>query len=339
MLQEKLAVLCGRGLSVTNCLKQYGNRQVGFWNTVRRPFSGYSPQETFHAAVVGSGPAGMYTVQCLLKTYGDNLKVSLLDRLPTPFGLVRSGVAPDHAETKNVVNQFNRVISDPRVEYFGNVEVGRHVSLSEIQDVNHAVVLTYGTEQDRRLGIPGEGLPGVYSARDFVWWFNGHPDCAGIPVDLSRVRSVAILGLGNVALDCARILLQSPSGPLASTDISEGALSALRRSAVESVHIIGRRGIAQAQFTGKELRELLFEVPGVRTEADPEQVKLSDADRMEVAGSRKRQRAFDLISKAVGGGSPCGGKGKGGGGGGGSRAPRRPLEDRPDLRAGSFRGG
>mmetsp|Transcript_16078 Transcript_16078/g.44812 ORF Transcript_16078/g.44812 Transcript_16078/m.44812 type:complete len:491 (+) Transcript_16078:104-1576(+) len=300
------------------------------------------PSQEVQAAVVGSGPAGMYTAQKLLKEYGDGVTVHVLDRLPTPFGLVRSGVAPDHADTKNVVNQFNSILDDPRVKYFGNVNVGKDVTLGQLREMYHAVVLAYGTEADRRLGIPGEDLTGVFSARDFVWWMNAHPDCTSLPVDLTTVRSVAILGLGNVALDCARVLLQTPTGPLAATDISGQALAKLRSSNVESVHIIGRRGIAQApschsppcdaheealpshllngrmlfakaspsslplsslppqaQFTGKELKEMLFEIPGVQTVVEAEQLTLSKLDRAEVSASRQKKRIVDLISKAA----------------------------------------
>jgi len=250
---------------------------------------------SLRAAVVGSGPAGMYTVQRLLKQYGNDVAVDVLDRLPTPFGLVRSGVAADHADTKNVTNQFTRLLGDERVRFFGNVNVGGDVSLPELQELYDAVVLTYGTEADKRLGITGEELPGVLSAREFVWWFNGHPDCADLPVDLSRTRSVAVLGLGNVALDCARILLQSPTGPLAATDISAAAHQELRRSAVEEVHIVGRRGAVQAQFTGIELKELLFTIPGIATAIPPEALALTAADEAEMAAERRKKRCVGLL--------------------------------------------
>ncbi|PNH02136.1 NADPH:adrenodoxin oxidoreductase, mitochondrial [Tetrabaena socialis] len=139
-----------------------------------------------HVCVVGSGPAGFYTVDRLLKGYGDKVQVTLLDRLPTPFGLVRSGVAPDHQDTKNVIRQFSDVAADPRVTFLGNVAVGRDVELAELRRLHHAVVLSYGAESDRRLGIPGEAGPGVLSAREFVWWYNGHPDARGLQVDLSQ---------------------------------------------------------------------------------------------------------------------------------------------------------
>lgn len=237
----------------------------------------------------------MYTVQRLLKQYGDDVTVDVLDRLPTPFGLVRSGVAADHAETKNVTNQFSRILSDARVRYFGNVHVNTHVKVAELQQLYHAVVLTCGTEADRRLGIIGEEFTGVLSAREFVWWFNGHPDCADLPIDLSKTRSVAVLGLGNVALDCARVLLRDPTGPLAATDISAGAHKELCRSAVEAVHIVGRRGAVQAQFTGMELKELLFEIPGIRISIPPESLTITAKDEAEMKAERRKKRCFGLL--------------------------------------------
>ncbi|KAL6753641.1 hypothetical protein V8C86DRAFT_2723128 [Haematococcus lacustris] len=179
-----------------------------------------------HFCVVGSGPAGFYTVDRLLKRLGAAVRVDLLDRLPTPFGLVRSGVAPDHQPTKNVTTQFSGVAADPRVQFFGNVTLGKDVSLQELRRLYTGVVLAYGAESDRQLGIPGEHGQGVLSAREFVWWYNGHPDAQHLQLDLAAVRSVAVCGIGNVALDCARILLQPPAR-LQPTDIADHALAAL----------------------------------------------------------------------------------------------------------------
>lgn len=196
------------------------------------------------------------------------MQVDLLEALPTPFGLVRSGVAPDHPDTKNVIHKFTAVAGKPHVRFFGGVALGADVSLLELQQLYDCVVLAYGAASDKPLRIAGEGAAGSFSAREFVNWYNGHPAYAAQPIDLSGVRSVGIVGLGNVALDCARVLLKPPDA-LSGTDIAPHALAKLRRSTVQDVHIIGRRGPAQAQFSGKELREALS-LPNVSVSVHPE---------------------------------------------------------------------
>eukprot|EP00198_Chlamydomonas_reinhardtii_P004065 XP_001693401.1 NADP adrenodoxin-like ferredoxin reductase [Chlamydomonas reinhardtii] len=271
-----------------------------------------SPSEAsdkLHVCVVGSGPAGFYTVDRLLKRYGDKVHVSILDRLPTPFGLVRSGVAPDHQDTKNVINQFGALAGDPRVSFFGNVLVGRDVALQELRQLHHAVVLAYGAESDRRLGVPGEEGPGVLSAREFVWWYNGHPDARHLPVDLSQVESVAICGIGNVALDCARALL-APAARFQPTDMAGHALRQLAGgSAVRRVHLVARRGPVQAACTPKELKELLTECGVTAATSAPDQLDVSAADAAEMKATRLKRRVHELVSKAAaagGGSGPCG---------------------------------
>ncbi|GLC37127.1 hypothetical protein PLESTB_000983100 [Pleodorina starrii] len=277
-----------------------------------------------HICVVGSGPAGFYTVDRLLKRYGDAVHISVLDRLPTPFGLVRSGVAPDHQDTKNVINQFGSVAADPRVSFHGNVLVGRDVDVSELRALHHAVVLAYGAESDRRLGIPGEepsvgstdgggggGGGGVFSAREFVWWYNGHPDAAHLPIDLSKVRSVAICGIGNVALDCARALL-APPARFVPTDMAAHALAQLAGrggpgfggggaagSSVREVHLVARRGPVQAACTPKELKELLTECGVSARTAAPDQLVVSEADAAEMKATRLKRRVHELVTRAV----------------------------------------
>lgn len=250
-----------------------------------------------HFCVVGSGPAGFYTADKLLKKFGDGARVDIVEALPTPFGLVRSGVAPDHADTKNVINQFTQLARDPRLSFLGNVRVGRDVSLPELRAHYNAVVLCYGAESDRRLGVPGEDLPGVFSAREFVWWYNGHPAYRHLPVDLSRTRSVAIAGLGNVAVDCARVLLK-PADDLAGTDICSHAVEQLRRSAVEEVHLLGRRGPVQAAFTPKELREMLS-LEGVQVHMRPEDFQLKPACEAEMKATRMKKRVYEILQKAM----------------------------------------
>ncbi|GKV11721.1 hypothetical protein SLEP1_g22946 [Rubroshorea leprosula] len=219
-----------------------------------RSFSNLSAHP-LRVCIVGSGPAGFYTAEKMLKKH-QRSEVDIIDRLPTPFGLVRSGVAPDHPETKIVTNQFSRVAQNERCSFFGNVNLGTSVSLSELRELYHIVVLAYGAESDRVLGIPGEDLKGVHSAREFVWWYNGHPDGINLDPDLQSTDTAVILGQGNVALDVARILLR-PTSELATTDIASHALTALEQSSIRKVYLVGRRGPVQAACTAKELREVL----------------------------------------------------------------------------------
>ncbi|KAL2631261.1 hypothetical protein R1flu_015947 [Riccia fluitans] len=249
-----------------------------------------------HICVVGSGPAGFYTAEKLLKRFSE-AKVDILDRLPTPFGLVRSGVAPDHPETKVVINQFTRVASSGNCSFFGNVRVDRDITLSALRNLYHVVVLAYGAESDRSLGIPGEGLSGVHSAREFVWWYNGHPDCVNLPVNLKDTDTAAIFGQGNVALDAARILLR-PVNELSATDISEHALSALHESNIRKVYLIGRRGPVQAACTAKELREILG-IQGLEVEVKQADMVTTELDHDEMKKSRSHKRVYELFCKAA----------------------------------------
>ncbi|GFR51380.1 hypothetical protein Agub_g13809 [Astrephomene gubernaculifera] len=294
-------------LSVTEALLRTRCSQISLRSISERglgrfvaAYSTSDAADKLHICVVGSGPAGFYTVDRLLKRYGDKVHVSLLDRLPTPFGLVRSGVAPDHQDTKNVINQFSQVASDPRVSFLGNVTVGQDVQLRELRQLHHAVVLSYGAESDRRLGIPGEEGPGVLSAREFVWWYNGHPDARGLNLDLSKVRSVAICGIGNVALDCCRALLAPPTR-FQPTDMAAHALGQLLGAGAgpREVHLVARRGPVQAACTPKELKELLSECGVEAGTAAPDQLAVSEADAAEMKATRLKRRVHELVSKAV----------------------------------------
>lgn len=214
---------------------------------VRKKLSPEHPE--LAVAIVGSGPAGCYAAAELSQIAG--VRVSLFDRLPTPFGLVRAGVAPDHAATKKIVDQFGVTLKRPNVDCFFNVDVGRDISVDELLQYHHAVIWAGGATDDRRLGIPGEDLIGCESARQFVGWYNGHPDHADKEVDLSS-ENVVVIGNGNVALDVARILTQPPT-ELDETDIAEHAIEQLRGSAVSRVSITARRGPQFAAFTVGEL--------------------------------------------------------------------------------------
>jgi ferredoxin/flavodoxin---NADP+ reductase len=221
-------------------------------------------------AVVGSGPAGLYTAEALVKQAAllpspVDVRVDVLDRLPTPYGLVRYGVAPDHKSIKSVANYLRRVLEAPGVTFLGGVHFGTDVTREDLLSAYDAVVYATGAMRDRRLGIPGEGLPGSHAATDFVNWYCGHPDVAPDAFTLDA-ESVAVIGVGNVAVDVARILARDPA-ELEQTDIPEPVMAALRASKVREVHVIGRRGPAQAKFTTKELREL-GELAGVHIAVD-----------------------------------------------------------------------
>ena len=203
--------------------------------------------------IVGSGPAGFYTAKYLMKEH-PNVKVDLIEALPTPFGLVRSGVAPDHPEVKSVMNDFDQVAMEKRFSFLGNCKVGRDVQLNELQPFYNAIVLAYGAADDRKLNIPGEDLQGVLSARSFVNWYNSHPDFQHLNPSL-KSENALVIGQGNVAIDCARILSKDVE-ELRDTDISEEAIRVLSTSEIRKVTILGRRGFVQAAFTMKELREL-----------------------------------------------------------------------------------
>ncbi|PON54962.1 Ferredoxin-NADP+ reductase, adrenodoxin-type [Trema orientale] len=267
--------------------------QASSW--LSRTFSTASSR-SLRVCVVGSGPAGFYTAEKMLKAHQD-AQVDIVDRLPTPFGLVRSGVAPDHPETKVVINQFSRVAQCERCSFFGNVTLGSSISLSELRELYDVVVLAYGAESDRVLGIPGEDLGGIYSAREFVWWYNGHPDCVGLNPDLKSTDTAVIIGQGNVALDVARILLR-PTAELATTDIASHALAALKESTIRKVYLVGRRGPVQAACTTKELREV-FGIRDLYVHIQKEDLLKTPVDEEELKNNRIQRRIYELLTKAV----------------------------------------
>jgi ferredoxin/flavodoxin---NADP+ reductase len=234
-----------------------------------------------HVAIIGSGPSGFFAAASLFKAADadDNLHIAvdMLEMLPTPWGLVRSGVAPDHPKIKSISKQFEQTSEDARFRFFGNVAIGEHVSPAELAEQYDAVIYAIGTQADRPLNIPGEELPGSVAAVDFVGWYNAHPHFAEITPDLSGARAV-VVGNGNVALDVARILVTEPD-VLAQTDIADHALESLRPRGVEEVIVIGRRGPLQTAFTTLELRELaeLENVDVVVNPADFEDITEDDA--------------------------------------------------------------
>jgi ferredoxin--NADP+ reductase len=207
-----------------------------------------------HFAIVGSGPAGFYTAEALAKAYGDQARIDIIDRYPVPYGLIRFGVAPDHQSLKAVSKRYDQVAEGGTVEFIGNVAVGRDVSADELRGLYDAVILAIGAPHDRKLGIPGEDLPGVVGSAEFVGWYNGHPDFADLDPPLNGTHA-AVIGNGNVALDCARILAKNHH-EFEGSDIVGHALAALDQSKIQTVTILGRRGPHQISMTPKELGEL-----------------------------------------------------------------------------------
>ncbi|WP_067716404.1 FAD-dependent oxidoreductase [Nocardia yamanashiensis] len=232
---------------------------------------------TLRVAVIGAGPAACYAAEELLRRA--DVEVELFDRLPTPYGLVRAGVAPDHPGTKSVASLFESAFRREALQYRLNVEVGKHISHEELLQHHHAVIYAVGAATDRKLGVPGEDLPGSYSATEFVAWYNGHPDFADREFDLSGERAV-IVGNGNVALDVARVLTVAPD-ELAKTDIADHALDALRRSNIQEVVVLGRRGPLQAAYTSPEFLAL-GHLKGVDVIVDPVDLELDPASQAEL---------------------------------------------------------
>jgi len=205
-------------------------------------------------AIIGSGPSGFYAAEHLFKQATLVVQIDMYDRLPTPYGLVRGGVAPDHPKIKSVTKVYEKIASNPNFRFYGNVEIGKHISHDDLKAHYHAIIYAVGAQTDRRMGIPGEDLPGSHAATEFVGWYNGHPDYRDLQFDLSQ-KAVAVIGNGNVAMDVVRIL-SSTYDELRQTDIADYALEALRESKVEDIYMLGRRGPAQAAFTNPELKEL-----------------------------------------------------------------------------------
>ena len=247
-------------------------------------------------AVVGSGPAGFYAAEALLAD--PNIQVDVFDALPAPFGLVRYGVAPDHPKIKNIIARYEKTAALPGFAFLGNVTVGRDISVEEMRRFYDAIVFSNGAQTDRRLGIPGEDLPGSYTATEFVAWYNGHPDYQDRAFDLSHECAV-VIGQGNVAVDVARILCKTVD-ELANTDITARALEVLAESKVREVRMIGRRGPVQAAFTPPEMKEL-GEFGDCDLVVDPAELVLNDASRaeLEVLKWREAQKNYDLLQAAA----------------------------------------
>ena len=249
-------------------------------------------------AVIGSGPAGFYAAGALLASDDPPVEVDLFERLPTPWGLVRLGVAPDHPKIKSVSRAFEKIAQRPGFRFFGNVEVGRDLSHDELSELYDAVIYAFGAQTDRRMGIPGEDLPGSWPATAFVAWYNGHPDFQGIPFDLSSERAV-VIGNGNVAVDVARMLALTAE-ELAPTDTTDEAIAAIVGSGIREILVLGRRGPAQAAFTPPELQELT-ELAGTDLVVDPGDLELDAASAAALEDdSAIARRNVELLREAAG---------------------------------------
>jgi ferredoxin/flavodoxin---NADP+ reductase len=246
-------------------------------------------------AVVGSGPAGFYTADALLKSDDPRVEVDMLDRLPTPWGLVRLGVAPDHENIKAVSRAFEKTAARPGFRFFGNVEVGSTVAHDDLLELYDAVVYTVGAQTDRRLGVPGEDLPGSWAATEFVAWYNGHPDFQDVEFDLACER-VVVIGNGNVAIDCARMLALTDE-ELRPTDTTDEASAAISGSGIREILMLGRRGPVQAAFTPPELKEL-GELGGADVIVDPDDLQLDAASARALDEDRERaRRNYELLQE------------------------------------------
>ncbi|MFQ5473804.1 MAG: FAD-dependent oxidoreductase, partial [Dehalococcoidia bacterium] len=245
-------------------------------------------------AIIGSGPAAFYAADHLLRQDGLRVEIDMFERFPTPYGLVRTGVAPDHQKIKSVTKKFAEVASNPSFRFYGFVELGKDITVSDLREHYHQILYATGAQTDRRMGIPGEDLKGVHSASEFIGWYNGHPDYRDCEFDLSQER-VAIVGVGNVAVDVARILCLTPD-ELATTDIASHALEALSQSRVKKVYLLGRRGPAQATFTNPAIKEL-----GTLADADvfvlPDEAQLDELSRavLDASDDRATRQKVEIL--------------------------------------------
>jgi ferredoxin/flavodoxin---NADP+ reductase len=247
--------------------------------------------EALRVAVVGSGPAGFYAAGALLDA-DTPIEVDMIERLPTPWGLVRLGVAPDHPKLKSVSRAYEKIAAKPGFRFFGNVAVGRDVSHADLSRIYDAVIYAVGAQTDKRLGIPGEDLPGSWSATEFVGWYNGHPDFQELDFRLDVERAV-VIGNGNVALDVARMLALTPE-ELAPTDATDPSITAIGESTIREILVVGRRGPAQASFTTPELQEM-GELAGADVEVDPAELELDPTSAAALEHDTNARRNMDVF--------------------------------------------
>ena len=256
-----------------------------------------SPERPLSVAIVGAGPSGFYAADALLKAPGLHVRVDLFDRLPTPFGLVRGGVAPDHQKIKSVAAVYERTAMDPRLRFFGAVKLGRDITAEELSARHDAVIYAVGCESDRHMEIPGEDLAGSHSATEFVGWYNGHPDHRAREFDLTTA-AVAVVGVGNVAMDVTRILARDPED-LAKTDIAGYALDALRKSGVRTVWLLGRRGPAEAAYSLGEIEEI-GELSAADLVVDPDEAAVDPDFPLDSSAKNKTEYVQEHAKKGEG---------------------------------------
>ena len=248
-------------------------------------------------AIVGSGPSGMYAADALISQTAIPVSVDVIDKLPVPFGLVRYGVAPDHLSIRSVRDTLDKVFDKPGVRFVGNVEVGTDISVANLRDFFDAIVFTYGASRDRRLGIPGEDLDGSVAATDLVAWYCGHPEADRATFErlIPSATSAVVVGVGNVAVDVTRVLAKTV-GELTHTDMPEYVFDTLRRSPITDIHVLGRRGPAQATYTTKELREL-GELLDSDIVVDPADLVFDEASDQLIATDKAIARNVDVVKE------------------------------------------
>jgi ferredoxin/flavodoxin---NADP+ reductase len=242
-----------------------------------------TPQNPLRVAIIGSGPSGFYAAEHLQKQANLTVHIDMYERLPTPYGLVRGGVAPDHAKIKTVTKVYDKIASNPNFRFYGNVNFGTDVTHEDLVRHYHAIIYAVGAQTDKNLGIPGEHLSGSHAATEFVGWYNGHPDYRDFQFDLTQETAV-VIGVGNVAMDVTRILARTHN-ELLETDIADYALEALARSSVKMIYVLGRRGPAQAAFTNPEIKEL-GEMEGADIVIDPSELQLDQYSLEALEGDR-----------------------------------------------------
>ncbi len=247
-------------------------------------------------AIVGAGASGLYAAESLIKQQEIHVSIDIFNSVPAPYGLVRYGVAPDHQKIKMVTRFYDKILSDPRINYFGNVTFGQDVSYADLKERYEAIIYAVGASADRSLNIPGEDLLGSLSATEFVAWYNSHPNFANLKPNLD-VESAAVIGMGNVAVDVCRILARNPK-ELANTDIDTEALKALKNSQIKDIYMIARRGPVQAKFTPKELQELMNLVD-VDLIVDPKDLELDSTSQVSLVGNARAKKNIELLHQVA----------------------------------------
>ncbi len=260
-----------------------------------------TPDRPLRVAIIGSGPGGFYAADALFNS-GMNVKVAMFDRLPAPFGLVRYGVAPDHPKIKNVIKVYEKVAEKNGFSFLGNITIGKDLSVDELRTFYDAVIFACGSQTEKHMGIPGEDDPASHSATEFVAWYNGHPDFRTRAFDLSG-ESAVIIGLGNVAMDVARILSKSVD-ELKNTDIAQHALEVLSTSKIKEIHLVGRRGPVQAAFTPAELKEF-GELNDCHPVVRPQDLEINAQSRVELDNPNRPavKKNFELLTEYAAHGS------------------------------------